>query len=136
MLALLGVSKRVAARLLAPYPIAKWVACLTAIDPKYVFFTFIEERLDKGKIVHGNTSQFIAGRGCDDVTALAAAIRHIFFHGELTPNAGGVAPATVCQVCDYLIQVLFGVMNREIGPRLAPFDRPRPEPAIDDEIPF
>jgi hypothetical protein len=134
MLALIGVHRKSAFTILKPYPVAKWVGHLTSFDPTYVLFRFVEARVAPNH-EKTNVRQFIAGKGCD-VTALAAALRHIFFHGELTPNAQGIDPNTVCRICEYLIQVLTGLMDREIAARLKPLERKPPPRSIDDDIPF
>lgn len=122
MLALIGVPRKGAYVILKSYPVAKWVKDLTSFDPPGVLFGFVEPRLTSNHETV-NVKQFLAGKSCD-VTALAAALRHIFLHGELTPNAGGCNPQAVCQICRYLHFMLFGIMDREIQARLERHDKP------------
>jgi hypothetical protein len=134
MLSLLGCPKKAAGTLLMKYDVAKWVAHITAIDPSCAFIKFVESKTQPN---HEKTqiALFLAGKVCD-VSAIAAAMRHVFFHGELTPNAGGVDPNVVCRICDYLIPMLVGVMDREIETRLGPLERKAASLPADADIPF
>lgn len=133
MLALIGVSRKNAGTILTPYPIAKWVKDLTAFDPPCSLFRFVESRTHP-KHEKAHLLRFLEGKNCD-VTAIAAAMRHTFFHGELTPNAKDVDPKCVCRVCEYMILLLVGVMDREIESHLRPLDiRTLPQDEID--LPF
>jgi hypothetical protein len=49
---------------------------------------------------------------------LASAIRHIFAHGWLSPNANQVNPNTVVEICDLLHQFLLSFMDIEFSNRL------------------
>jgi hypothetical protein len=140
MLELIGVGRKDAASILGPYPVAKWLKELRRYDPQYGFFQFVRERLGP-KHEAQNVGQFLKGQGCD-ISALAASIRHVFFHGELTPNAGGSNPQVVRQICECLFKVLVEVMDQEFGGRLVRFERKaapkpaRPSDGGDDDIPF
>lgn len=133
MLALIGVPKKAAGTILTHYPVSKWIKHITSFEPPCTFIRFVEARTEP-KHEKVQIQQFLEGKGCD-VTAIAASIRHIFFHGELTPNAQGVDPNAVCRICEYLIQMLTGIMDREIENRLGPLERPW-EPPAGDDVPF
>lgn len=123
MLSLLGIPKKAAGTLLTKYPVAKWVAKLTEYDPGCNLIRFVQERTEP-KHEKTQIALFLDGKVCD-VSAIAAAFRHVFFHGELTPNAGGCDPAVVCEICEYLIKILVGLMDREIEERLGPLEQNR-----------
>lgn len=44
-----------------------------------------------------------------------SSIRHILFHGELTPHAGGTNPKVCGEVCRILADFLMDVMDREFS---------------------
>lgn len=121
LLQLIGVPHKQATRLLGRYPIAEWLKTLRVHDPKNLFFGFVHERVapTHEKV---NVDQFLKGQGCD-FTALARSVRHIFFHGELTPNAGNSSPQDVCAICECLFRGLVQIIDREFSERLAGFDK-------------
>ena len=56
-----------------------------------------------------------------NVAYLASSIRHIFAHGNLTPNAAQAEPAVVIEICNQLSNFLLGVMNAEFGKLMQAF---------------
>jgi hypothetical protein len=50
---------------------------------------------------------------------LASAIRHLFAHGWLTPNANQVDPVVATTICNDLCTFLLRVMDDEFGSRVA-----------------
>jgi hypothetical protein len=123
LLDLVGVPYKDASKILQKYPTARWLNQLRKHDPKQRFFEFVRQRV-AGKHETANLEQFLKVQGCD-ITALARSVRHIFFHGELTPNAGGSLPQDVCRICDCLYSNLVEVMDTEFSARLAPFEEKR-----------
>jgi hypothetical protein len=141
LLALIGLPRTRAGELIDPRLRAYWIRELTQCDPGLVLFRFVAPRVTMRHEIT-NIGQFLRGQGCD-VTALAACLRHVFFHGELTPNAGGVSPQAVCDVCEHLIGALVHLMDVEIAKRLEPLaesieaDEARARAAAaDDDFPF
>ena len=134
LLALLGVPRKAAGTVLTKYDVAKWIGHLSAFDPSCAFIRFVESKTEP-KHERAQIALFLAGKVCD-VSAIAAAMRHVFFHGELTPNAKGVDPNVVCKICEYMIQMLVGVMDREIEARLGPLERKPPVAPTGEDIPF
>ena len=138
LLTLIGVPYKDASKVLAGYPYKRWINQLRKHDAKNSFFGFVSQRV-AGHHETANMEQFLRGQGCD-ITALARSVRHIFFHGELTPNAGGCSPQDVCRICECLFANLVEVMDREFSARLAPFERKQkptgPEwlDALDDDL--
>jgi hypothetical protein len=119
ILQLIGVPSKDTSRLLRRYPVTDWLGYLRRHDPKQLFFGFIEARVAPHH-EKTNLAQFLKGQGCD-FTAIARSVRHIFFHGELTPNAGGSSPQDVCAICECIFSGLVEIMGREFSDRLAPF---------------
>ena len=120
LLKLLGLPYKEAPRLFGRYPVEKWLNQLRKHDPKQAFFGFVCQRV-AGNHETANMEQFLKGQGCD-ITALARSVRHIFFHGELTPNAGGCLPQDVCALCGCLYSNLVEIMDGEFSARLEPFE--------------
>lgn len=56
-----------------------------------------------------------------NVTYLASAIRHLFAHGTLTPNANQVEPRVVVEVCELLSCELIKIMDIEFSERIVNF---------------
>lgn len=141
LLALIGLPRTRASELVDAKLRAFWLRGLTRCDPELVLFRFVALRVTM-RHEKTNIEQFLRGQGCD-VTALAACLRHVFFHGELTPNAGGVSPQAVCDVCEHLIAALVHIMDVEIAKRLQPLaesleaaEARARAAAADDDIPF
>jgi hypothetical protein len=58
-------------------------------------------------------------------TYLASSIRHLFFHGHLTPNARRADPAKVVQLCDYVARVHLEGLGNDFLRRLTAFEHGR-----------
>lgn len=87
-----------------------------AADTGDAFYRFIHERVNAA---HRTELENYFRQDPCNVAYLASAIRHIFAHGSLTPNANQVEPSTVVAVCDKLSEFLVGVMDQEFGRRVA-----------------
>lgn len=92
------------------------IADIRRADPGHVFYRFIYDRVNATH--KRELDNFFNDDPCN-AGYLASAIRHIFAHGWLTPNANQVDPDTVATVCDTLCNFLIGVMDREFGNRVA-----------------
>lgn len=134
LLELIGCKRKEAFNILDPYPTGAWIKEVRARDPNSSFFLFVDKRVD-AKYEKQHVMQYLRGQGCD-ITALAASVRHIFLHGELTPGAAGAE--VTCGVCDHLSDALVTIMDGEFAGRLEPFkDVPPPASLIlADDIPF
>lgn len=88
---------------------------LRDLDSGGRFYAFIYKRVNKA---HRNELDLYMGDDPCNVSYLASAIRHIFVHRALTPNANRVAPETCIQICEDLSAFLLDVMNREFGERV------------------
>ncbi|MBH1783767.1 hypothetical protein I5W14_21775 [Stenotrophomonas maltophilia] len=81
-----------------------------------VFYGFIRDRVNATH--RRELDNFFNDDPCN-VGYLASAIRHIFAHGWLTPNANQVNSDTVLTVCNRLCDFLLEVMDREFECRVA-----------------
>jgi hypothetical protein len=94
-------------------------AHIRALDPNGCFFHLI---LNK---VHGDTEANVAAyvkRQHYSVTYLAAAVRHVFAHGILTPNANKADPANVAGLTSYLAGILLDAMAADFSARVVSAD--------------
>jgi hypothetical protein len=80
------------------------------------FFQFVAMELDR-KSQKAEVAKFLAAEPCCGLT-LAKAVRHIFFHGSLTPNARQAESAAVAASCMMLADGVFGVMDAEFVAQL------------------
>jgi hypothetical protein len=89
---------------------------IRATDAGNAFYRFIQERVNAA---HRTELENYFNQDPCNVAYLASAIRHIFAHGSLTPNANQVEPPTVVAVCNRLCDFLLSVMDREFGNKVA-----------------
>jgi hypothetical protein len=80
------------------------------------FLTAVLEHLDRNAD-RKQFQDFLAGRPCNPLF-LAAGIRHIFAHGQLTPNAGAGYTRPAQEISKLLVILLFRVMDGEFTRRL------------------
>lgn len=59
-------------------------------------------------------------------TYLASSIRHLFFHGHLSPNARGADPIKVVQLCDFIANVHLKGLAADFDRRVVAFERGLP----------
>lgn len=74
------------------------------------FYTFIYERVNSAH--QKELDKYFQNDPCN-IAYLASAIRHIFAHGWLTPNASEVDPKIVSRICQILCEFLMKVMDSE-----------------------
>jgi len=86
-----------------------------AIDVNDLFFNFIHARVNEAH--KKELANYLDDDPCNG-TYLASSIRHIFVHGDLTPNAGGTEPDVTRQVCKVLSDAHVHVMNAEFSERV------------------
>lgn len=100
------------------------------------FFAFVSSELHSGG-QRAEVENFIAGRPCCGLK-LAKAVRHIFFHGTLTPNARGSEASEVAAACNALAGRVVRVMDAEfavgVDDLIAAANRMFPRQ--DDHVPF
>ena len=83
---------------------------LRAIDCDGKFYEFLYERVNAPH--KRELENYVANDPCN-LAYLASAIRHIFAHGWLTPNAGGGEAATAAQLSRELSQFLLFFMDQQ-----------------------
>lgn len=84
------------------------IADIRRADPGNVFYRFIYDRVNATH--KRELDNFFNDDPCN-AGYLASAIRHIFAHGWLTPNANQVDPDAVATVFNSLCDFLIGVME-------------------------
>lgn len=89
------------------------------LDSGDALFTFMKPHLNKQH--QEELKLYLSGKPCNPFF-LASGIRHLFVHGELTPNPKDVKSMAVRNVSDYLISVLVKVMDREFRKRIDVFE--------------
>lgn len=92
------------------------IADIRRADRGNVFYRFIYDRVNATH--KRELDSFFNDDPCN-AGYLASAIRHIFAHGWLTPNANQVDPDAVTTVCSTLCDFLIDVMDQEFGNRVA-----------------
>ncbi len=80
------------------------------------FFRVIRSHLSDVKQKQ-NLDAFVSGSNSINPLVLAKSLRHIFFHGALTPNAGGASPDEVVIICEELCNYMIEIMNAEFEAR-------------------
>jgi hypothetical protein len=100
--------------LVAKYPHAGCSDDVRRADPDGRFVRYVLENLDGETRLRGQLSHHLAGQDVPP-TALAKAIRHIFLHGLLTPNARQVDPRNVQSICNKLSRGLVIIMDGEFA---------------------
>ncbi|MFM2083708.1 MAG: hypothetical protein RLY95_526 [Pseudomonadota bacterium] len=88
---------------------------LRATDTENRFYLFIQQRVNP---THGRELQNYFNDDPCNVAYLASAIRHIFAHGWLTPNAGGGEASAAANVCDAVCDFLLSFMDAQFTDRI------------------
>jgi hypothetical protein len=110
-----GLEQRAAGPILDPRGSLGIGKEIRRIDAGDIFYKFIYDRVNTThKRELGN---YFNDDPCN-VGYLASAIRHIFAHGWLTPNASQVETDVVTGVCNMLCDFLLEVMDQEFGHRI------------------
>ncbi len=104
--------------LLAKYNTPKLQQQIRLLDVDDRLYKFIYDRVNQTHKTE--LDNYFKADPCN-VTYLASAIRHIFAHGTLTPNANQVEPGVVVEVCDLLSRALIKVMDDEFSDRMDNF---------------
>lgn len=90
---------------------------IRAADVDGRFMRFVRMKLTK-KSEQRAWDEFLRGRDCSPVI-LAAGVRHIFLHGDLTPSSNGTEPAICVAISERLTLALKRTMDREFAARVA-----------------
>ena len=108
------------ASLLSSYNTQDWIDGIHQADADDKFYRFIYKHVNKA---HKKELDNYFGNDPCNVTYLASAIRHLFAHGVLTPNANKAEPENVVAICDVLYDALVSVMDKEFSERMLEFKR-------------
>ena len=102
------------------YPATKAIRYIRAQDPQYRFFGMIASKTrPRGR---KELEAFMAGQPIN-YTYLASTIRHIFAHGELTPNVNRSDPESVGAICETIAEIHLRVLEREFSRRIRELGR-------------
>ena len=82
---------------------------LRQINSSNKFFRYLKTNI-KHWHETAELNKFISNQPCK-VLSLAKSTRHIFLHGQLTPNADGSDPADIVKICDLLSEFITEVMD-------------------------
>ncbi|NQZ28470.1 MAG: hypothetical protein HRT55_19390 [Colwellia sp.] len=107
-LPLMGLKPNNTATLLSKYDSNGLATKIKELDSDNKFYQFIYERVNKKHKTE--LDKYFNSDPCNP-QYLASAIRHIFSHGQLTPNANEVLPETVVSICNLLSEFLIKVMD-------------------------
>ena len=88
---------------------------LRASDTENRFYLFIQQRVNP---IHQRELQNYFNDDPCNVAYLASAIRHIFAHGWLTPNAGGGEASSAASVCNAVCDFLLSFMDAQFSVRI------------------
>lgn len=88
------------------------LAQLQTLDKENKFYNFIYERVNESH--KKQLDNYFNGDPCN-IAYLASAIRHIFAHGWLSPNADAVEPKAVVEICNLLCDFLLSFMDNEFS---------------------
>jgi hypothetical protein len=110
------LDQRTAGPLLDEHGALDTIATIRRADDGDIFYRFIYDRVNA---THQRELDNFFRDDPFNTAYLASAIRHIFAHGWLTPNANQVPPDAVTTVCNSLCNFLIQVMDQEFGKRVA-----------------
>lgn len=88
------------------------LAQIQALDKENKFYKFIYERVNDRH--QKQLDNYFNGDPCN-IAYLASAIRHIFAHGWLSPNADAVEPKAVVEICNLLCEFFLTFMDDEFS---------------------
>ncbi|EHH1187385.1 hypothetical protein OTE47_004468 [Vibrio vulnificus] len=111
-LEIMGLKTSNTATMLSKYQPLKIANVIKSLDVNNKFYNFIYERVNKKH--KAELDLYFNSDPCNP-QYLASAIRHIFAHGPLTPNANEVEPKVVVEICDSLSEFLLTVMDSEFS---------------------
>jgi hypothetical protein len=106
-------------KLAARYTYADCLKVVRAHDPEGRFFTFVLAHLSGpgAERLREQLTGYLRGGDCPSLP-LAKSIRHIFFHGMLTPSAQDSRPQDVDAICTRLSRSLVTIKDREFSERV------------------
>jgi hypothetical protein len=97
------------------------IAEIRKLDEGNRFFNLISNKLTRKE--HVEELEKYRKKSAFNPSYLASAVRHIFVHGHLTPNANGAAPEAVTQICDILSNAHLHVAGDDFARRVRKHQR-------------
>lgn len=107
-----SITQKNTASVISAYPVAASLLKIQTLDKNNSFYKFIYERVNRSH--QKELDEYFASNPCNPIY-LASAIRHIFAHGPLTPNANEVSPIVVSEICEVLYELLMNIMDNEFS---------------------
>lgn len=114
-LSICDLNQKTSGPIVESYDAGTAIASIRSTDAGNRFYQFIYDRVNAAH--RGELDNYFNSDPCNP-GYLASAIRHIFAHGALTPNANQVDPAVVIAVCNTLCDFLMAVMDKEFARRV------------------
>jgi hypothetical protein len=113
-LRLICIAQNASTKFLAPHNPAKLDALVRARESSTVFYKFLIQFLNREN--KRQVSEFIVGRPYNP-TYLASSVRHVFAHGILTANPGGVDSLDLVPILDAVTSWHFQVLDADFSKR-------------------
>ena len=111
-LAIIGMKPWNAGPILDKHGAVGVLESLWSQDSDHTFYGFLHEKAN-GQIKL-ELEHFAQANPCN-VALVAGAIRHIFAHGHLTPNAAGGSPKRAAKICNTVADFLLKFMSQEFS---------------------
>lgn len=112
---IMGFDRRTAGRVAETHGAADVAIRVAKVDSEKKFYEFIRARANKAH--QKELDRYLCGES-HDVLYLASSIRHIFVHGDLTPNASGTNPAQTNLICSLLSDLCIEIMDDEFSSKI------------------
>lgn len=114
------IDQKSAETVINSYSATTVVSKIRTLDENDSFYKFIYERVNKTH--QKQLDEYFTSNPCNALY-LASAIRHLFAHGPLTPNASKVRPSIVCEICQLLYEFLIHVMDSDFTKHIERMNR-------------
>lgn len=115
----LGLTIGNADSLISVHERAQTLTQLRALDGHAAYFRLVQRHTSKN--LRYQIGLYLTPRVCNPF-CLAAAARHAFAHGTLTPNPAGFASGVVQVVTQFLHRAVMRVMERDFEQRMSAFE--------------
>lgn len=112
---IMGVDREGLGRIANSYRTKEVAIEVAEIDSEKRFYGFIRERANKSH--KKQLARYLSGEP-HDVLFLASSIRHIFAHGDLTPNVSGMHPRQTARICHLLSELCIEIMDSEFSAKI------------------
>lgn len=113
---IMGLDRKALGRMAAAHGVADIATRVAEADSERKFYQFIRAHTTN-KLHQRELDLHLSGK-THDVLYLASSIRHIFVHGDLTPNAAGTNPAKTTLICRLLSELCIAIMDHEFSAKI------------------